>query len=215
MIHEAQFAVRKKRQIPAPRLAASQQPVDANLALRGETLGVREIKPEGLIKEFGDDRVREQIANLERRAASKSLRAVDNPLSYLRSLLRNKTEPAASKERGGNPEHHRAARGRGAARCRRGQSPKSSALGSSDWLLEQIEAMKKEVAALDPAKLNHWVNRALQGLARKGVLNAVISRRAAQSDVQTGGGRRPDRGCGDLRRRGEIETGRAHRPGRA
>ncbi|MGJ7512425.1 hypothetical protein [Variovorax sp. GT1P44] len=46
--------------------------------------------------------------------------------------------------------------------------------------------MKKEVAALDPAKLDHWVNRALQDLARKGVLNAVISRRAAQGDVLHG-----------------------------
>ncbi|MDM0078939.1 replication initiation protein [Variovorax sp. J2P1-59] len=183
LIHEVQFAVRKKRHASTPRLATAQQPVDANLVLRAETLGIREIKLEGLIKEFGDDRVRDQIATLERRAASKSLRAVENPFSYLRSLLRNETEPAAQKEEVA------------------GDSPpppvdpgpavepvpiKSSASEGSGWLGEQIEAMKKEVAALEPAKLNKWVNRALQDLARKGLLNAVISRRAAQGDVLHG-----------------------------
>ena len=65
VITEVQFAVRKKRQA-APARPASSEPVDATLVLRAETLGIREIKLEGLIKEFGDERVRSQIDVLER-----------------------------------------------------------------------------------------------------------------------------------------------------
>jgi len=147
--------------------------------LRAETLGIREIKLEGLLKEFGDERVRAQIEVLERRAANKSLRTIENAFSYLRSLLRN--EPATE----------------GAADPRAAVPPvvlqpvpetpaPAPSLEGANWLREQIEAMKKEVAALEPAQLKRWVDQALQDLARKGALNAVISRRAAQGDVLHG-----------------------------
>ncbi|MDM0033677.1 replication initiation protein [Variovorax sp. J22P271] len=178
VITEVQFAVRKKRQAPLQRPLAG-EPVDATLVLRAETLGIREIKLEGLLKEFGDERVRAQIEVLERRAANKSLRTIENAFSYLRSLLRN--EPASE----------------GAADTRAVAPPvvlqpvpeppaAAPHLESANWLREQIEAMKKEVAALEPAQLKRWVDQALQDLARKGALNAVISRRAAQGDVLHG-----------------------------
>jgi Initiator Replication protein len=180
LIDEVQFAVRKKRQASIARTGAS-QPVDANLVLRAETLGIREIKLEGLIKEFGDDRVRDQIAVLERRAASKSLRAVDNAFSYLRSLLRNEGQPETGAEPIAAPSMPQPAE-LGPEVI----APAPTVIDGSNWLREQIELMKKEVAALDPAQLKGWVNRALQDLARKGALNAVISRRAAQGDVLHG-----------------------------
>ncbi|MDM0027469.1 replication initiation protein [Variovorax saccharolyticus] len=179
VITEVQFAVRKKRQAAAPRPLVG-EPVDATLVLRAETLGIREIKLEGLLKEFGDERVRAQIEVLERRAANKSLRTIENAFSYLRSLLRNEpagesaadTRPAIPAPAAPKPEPQAAA-------------PAASAEGAN-WLREQIEAMKKEVAALEPAQLKRWVDQALQDLARKGALNAVISRRAAQGDVLHG-----------------------------
>ena len=67
----------------------------------------------------------------------------------------------------------------------RSASPTPGIEGSS-YLREQIQAMKQEVAALDPVQLKRWVDQALQDLARKGALNAVISRRAAQGDVLHG-----------------------------
>ncbi|MEJ8816212.1 hypothetical protein WKW77_34555 [Variovorax ureilyticus] len=177
LINEVQFAVRKKRAAAMPQPATA-QPVDANLIFRAETLGIREIKLEGLIKEFGDDRVREQIAVLERRAASKNLRSIENAFSYLRSLLRNETEegapPGIAPSSPAVPE---------APPARPVQPPASD---KSTWLRERIEGMKQEVAALDATTLQKWVNRALQDLARKGALNAVISRRAAQGDVLHG-----------------------------
>jgi hypothetical protein len=178
VITEVQFAVRKKRQAPLARPLTG-EPVDATLVLRAETLGIREIKLEGLLKEFGDERVRAQIEVLERRAANKSLRTVENAFSYLRSLLRN--EPASEGAADPHP---------GVPPVVLQPVPEPAApppqLEGANWLREQIEAMKKEVAALAPAQLKRWVDQALQDLARKGALNAVISRRAAQGDVLHG-----------------------------
>jgi len=181
VITEVQFAVRKKRQVSAPRPLTG-EPVDATLVLRAETLGIREIKLEGLLKEFGDERVRTQIEVLERRAANKSLRTIDNAFSYLRSLLRN--EP----ENDGTPEPRPAVAAAASAAPQPDTASVSAApnIEGASWLRDQIEAMKKEVAALEPAQLKRWVDQALQDLARKGALNAVISRRAAQGDVLHG-----------------------------
>lgn len=177
MIHEVQFAVRKKRVAAIARPTAS-QPVDAHLIFRAETLGIREIKLEGLIKEFGDDKVREQIAVLERRAASKDLRSIENAFSYLRSLLRNGSDAGEGAPAIAAPV---------VAPVVPPPAPaQPAASDKSTWLGERIDAMKQEVAALEPVALQVWVNRALQDLARKGALNAVISRRAAQGDVLHG-----------------------------
>lgn len=179
VITEVQFAVRKKRQLGAPRAPAG-EPVDATLVLRAETLGIREIKLEGLLKEFGDERVRAQIEVLERRAANKSLRSIENAFSYLRSLLRN--EPAGESAPDSRPAEAQAP----PPPPQTPESPLTPTAEAASWLREQIEAMKKEVAALEPAQLKRWVDQALQDLARKGALNAVISRRAAQGDVLHG-----------------------------
>lgn len=181
VITEVQFAVRKKRQAAALRPIAG-EPVDATLVLRAETLGIREIKLEGLLKEFGDDRVRAQIEVLERRAANTSLRGIENAFSYLRSLLRNEPAAVASAEAG----THIKASGQATTAAPAAAVKPAPELEGATWLREQIEAMKKEVAALEPAHLKRWVDQALQDLARKGALNAVISRRAAQGDVLHG-----------------------------
>ena len=174
VVVEAQFAVRRRGRI-ATSLTNVQAPVDASLTLRGETLGIREIKLEGLVKEFGDDLVREKLDALEKRAANTTLRAVDNTYSYLRSLLREEdvAPPSSSAQ----------------------QTPNTSAPVASvadpqpapdDSARERIRAMKKEVETLSPAQLSVWVDRALQELAAKNLLTAVVSRRAAQGDVLHG-----------------------------
>lgn len=183
VITEVQFAVRKKRQAAAPRPLAG-EPVDATLVLRAETLGIREIKLEGLIKEFGDERVRSQIEVLERRAANKSLRTIENAFSYLRSLLRNEPVQDSATE---GPRPTAAPVGQHAPPADVPPvAPVTPNVDNAAWLREQIQAMKREVAALEPAQLKRWVDLALQDLARKGALTAVISRRAAQGDVLHG-----------------------------
>jgi len=55
-----------------------------------------------------------------------------------------------------------------------------------EWLAARIAQVKVELAALDPAQRQPWVDRALAELADKRLLSAVISRRAAQGDVLHG-----------------------------
>ena len=188
VVTEVQFAVRKHSRAGARK--TSHEPVDANLVLRAETLGIREIKLDALIKEFGDELVRDKLDALERRAANNSLRAVDNAYSYLRSLLRNHdAEDAGAAPDAGHGGAPAPAPGVAAAALEAQPSPSPVASAPPprpDPLGERIRAMKKEVEAMDAAQRQVWVERALQHLAAKGLLTAVISRRALQGDVLHG-----------------------------
>lgn len=174
VVSEVQFAVRRRAKVANP--AGQEKPVDANLVLRGETLGIREIKLDGLIKEFGEEKVRDQLDTLERRAAKNSLRAVDNAYSYLRSLLRNERVPQSEVAPDPAPPEMVPAT----------PSLPVGTLAAADSAGERIRAMRKEIEALDPAQRQVWVDRALQSLASKGMLTAIVSRRASQGDVLHG-----------------------------
>ena len=186
-VEEVQFSVRRKRQ-SARSQAQDKAPVDANLVLRAESLGVREAKLDGLISEFGEAAVADKIQVLERRSSDIRLRGVDNAYSYLRSLLRNDSidnpvalslvpQPAAATAPVG-------AAGGGAGWV-------ASVAGgheepSGTWLLGRIADIKAELSALDPLQRQTWVDAALADLGAKGLRSAVISRRAAQGDVLHG-----------------------------
>ncbi len=179
---EAQFAVRRKRQ-PAAARVQGKAPVDAHLVLRAESLGIRESKLDGLIAEFGEALVRAKVDVLERRATDPRLRGVDNAYSYLRSLLRN--------DDGGAPTTAATA-GEGAAAAvppapvAAAPAPPPYGTDAQQWLNVRMAAIKAEIAALDPLHRQPWVDAALAELAAKGLLSAVISRRAAQGDVLHG-----------------------------
>ena len=177
-VTEAQFAVRRKRHSPLARTLAS-EPADANLVLRAESLGVREIKLEGLIKEFGEARVRDKVDVLEKRAANSKLRGVENAYSYLRSLVRNDD----GRDNGEGPFESQAATVEPKAPSTR-PAPGEDVVSS--WLHERIRTIKSELAALDTDHRKVWVDRALEELAGKRMLTAVVSRRAAQGDVLHG-----------------------------
>ena len=187
---EAQFAVRRKR--PAARAKPlPADPVDANLVLRAESLGVRELKLEALIKEFGEDLVREKVDVLERRAANSKLRGVENAHSYLRSLLRSDDAPdataAAQTPAQSAPLASPAPLTNPAPVPAPMPAPQQPAQTDGQaWLNARSASLKLEISALGPAQRQEWVNRALQELAAKGLLSAVISRRAAQGDVLHG-----------------------------
>lgn len=195
VVDEVQFAVRRRAR--SPFATSADKPVDANLVLRAETLGIREIKLDGLIKEFGDDRVREQLDALERRAANNSLRAVDNAYSYLRSLLRNEREapaPADADEEQdlesppAQPTADAAVPPDAAANTTAATvaAESTTPITPADSAGERIRMMRREIEALPQAQRQVWVDRALQALATKGLLTAIVSRRAAQGDVMHG-----------------------------
>ena len=211
---DAQFAVRRKRAAarPAGRRAA---PVDAHLVLRAESLGIRELKLDGLIQEFGEAAVRDKVEQLERRSANQRLRGVDNAYAYLRALLRHEgsagdadaaapaaeagsaspTPPVASDGRPATgtdpaPGSSAASPSGQAAQAGRGSAVRAVESGAPTlhdlWLAARIAQVKSELAALEPMQRQPYVTRALSELADRGLLSAVVSRRAAQGDVLHG-----------------------------
>jgi hypothetical protein len=168
---DVQFAVRRKRTTAWQDVA----PVDASLALRAESLGIREAKLEALVQEFGEESVRQQLVQLERRAGNPKLRSIENPYSYLRTLLR-----AAGTSAEPIPEVVE-------------PSAPVSPPASREWVDEdgerqakRIAELKLEIGRLAPGERKVWADRALEDLARKGQLTAVVSRRAEQGDVLHG-----------------------------
>lgn len=174
VVIDVQFAVRKRSRHVLPQ--APEQPVDAGLMLRGKTLGIREAKIETLISEFGEARVRDKLELLERRAANDRLREIENAYSYLRSLLRDDAVDGRA----------RVPALAGATPPPPGPTPRAVEVREEGGAGDLIRAMRREVEQLAPAQLQVWVERALQELAAKGLLTAVISRRASQGDVLHG-----------------------------
>lgn len=184
-----QFAVRERRGAPRGRLQ-SQVPVDASLVLRAESLGVRELKLEALITEFGDDSVRARLEQLERRVANRQLPAVDNAYSYLRSLLRNDPGPEPADpppaQTPAVPPPTLAAGEAVPAQAGQGGAMKAAPSAQEAWLAARIAAIKAEIGGLASADRQRWADHALDELAAKRMLSPVISRRAAQGDVLHG-----------------------------
>jgi Initiator Replication protein len=169
---DVQFAVRRKRTAAWQDVA----PVDASLALRAESLGIREAKLEGLVQEFGEENVRQQLVQLERRAGNPKLRSIENPYSYLRTLLRAAGTSAEPAPEASEPS-----------------APVAPAASPREWVdvdgerqAKRIAELKLEIGRLGPNERKVWADRALEDLARKGQLTAVVSRRAEQGDVLHG-----------------------------
>jgi len=167
---DVQFAVRRKKRTTAWQDVA---PVDASLALRAESLGIREAKLEGLVQEFGEENVRNQLVQLERRAGNPRLRSLDNPYSYLRTLLRNGPSPEPASE---TVEPSRSA----------APPAKQWVDADGERLAKRIAELKLEIGRLAQSQRKLWADRALEELSRKGQLNAVVTRRAEQGDVLHG-----------------------------
>lgn len=168
MVTEVQFSVRRKRELRSRMRVAG--PVDASLVLRAESLGIREIKLDALVTEFGADLVREKLALLEQRAARNERDAINNAYAYLRASLRNEGLAAP------DPAPPPAPREDGPAAA----APQA---GDAGWLTDRIAALKREIAGLAAEQKTALADAAVADLARRGMLSAVVKRRAAQGDI--------------------------------
>jgi hypothetical protein len=168
---DVQFAVRRKKRATSWENVA---PVDASLALRAESLGIREAKLEGLVQEFGEENVRNQLVQVERRAGNQKLRSLDNPYSYLRTLLRNASSPEPA------PAIVEPSRASPVA------TPQHWVDADGERMAKRIAEIKLEIGRLALSERRLWAEKALEDLSRKGQLNAVVTRRAEQGDVLHG-----------------------------
>lgn len=177
-VEEAQFSVRKK---PRTRHADKTDVVDLELVHRAQQLGIREIKLDPLIQEYGDESVRRALDHLEGRAGNRQFRPIENTYSYLRTLLRNggvsesfvsaptepRASPAIAQSLGSNE------RGTASGKLVSTSASKESA---------RLQKLKTELESLSAEDRRLFVTQAVTRLIEKGLFTPVIRRRFESGD---------------------------------
>ncbi len=175
-VKEVQFAVRRKQRVQ--RQIAEAGPVDVGFVLRAATLGVPEPKLDGLIREFGLEFVKAKVDMLEKRLMNRTLTKLENPLSYLRALLRN-AEPAEAA-----PSSNRLVQAK-VPLAQKAELP-ALAVAASNWKETRYAELSAELAAMSAEERAPLVDLARAEMIARGLWTAVTSRRAAQGDVLHG-----------------------------
>ncbi len=175
-VKEVQFAVRRKQRVQRPVVEAG--PVDVGFVLRAATLGVPETKLDGLIREFGLDAVQAKVDLLEKRLMNRTLSKLDNPLSYLRALLRNAEplEVASAETRAVQQALPLAPK----------VVPGVAAVAGSSWKETRYAELSAELATMPVEERAPLVDLARAEMIERGLWTAVTSRRAGQGDVLHG-----------------------------
>ena len=175
-VKEVQFAVRRKQRVQ--RQVAEAVPVDVGFVLRAATLGVPEPKLDGLIREFGLEVVQAKVDMLEKRLMNRTLSKLENPLSYLRALLRN-AEPVEAVPPSDRPVQE------ALPMARKAELPSPPIAGNS-WKEARYAGLAAELAAMSAEQRAPLVDLARADMIARGLWTAVTSRRAAQGDVLHG-----------------------------
>jgi hypothetical protein len=175
-VKEVQFAVRRKQRVQ--RQVVESGPVDVGFVLRAATLGVPEPKLDGLIRVFGLEVVQAKVDMLEKRLMNRTLTKLENPLSYLRALLRN-AEPAEAAASSNRLDQEAVP-----------LAPKAELLApagaTSTWKETRYAELSAELAAMSAEQRAPLVDLARAEMIARGLWTAVTSRRAAQGDVLHG-----------------------------
>ncbi|MEO8923207.1 MAG: hypothetical protein ABI330_10360 [Caldimonas sp.] len=82
-IIDVQFSVVKKPRSAPPTGNA----VDVSLVMKGHVFGIREVELDGLVREYGEERLNRALVQLEARVANRTLDPVGKPVAYVRRLL--------------------------------------------------------------------------------------------------------------------------------
>jgi len=175
-VKEVQFAVRRKQRVQ--RQVAEAVPVDVGFVLRAATLGVPEPKLDGLIREFGLEVVQAKVDMLEKRLMNRTLSKLENPLSYLRALLRN-AEPVEAVPPSDRPVQE------ALPMARKAELPSPPIAGNS-WKEARYAGLAAELAAMSAEQRAPLVDLARADMIARGLWTSVTSRRAAQGDVLHG-----------------------------
>ena len=190
-VFEVQFAVRKKR--VAVKLVEQEQmgPVDADLVLSAQALGISEMKIEGLIKEFGEKAVNEKLVVLKQRLENDGLKKVENSFAYLRSLLRSPggddeiTKPRTSADANAIPHVDRVLQSAKAEP--QALSPSQVQNKAFDeWIADRRRFVTDEIQKLDSFQKEQLFKAVVHELTEKGLMTPVLKRRAAQGDMMHG-----------------------------
>lgn len=171
-VEEAQFSVRKKHRKPQPEKS---EVVDLELIQRALQLGIREIKLDPLIQDFGDDAVRSALTHLEARTVNRQFRPIENSYSYLRTLLRsggvNTPSDASSLAHQVAPVPDKG----------KSVAAEVSAPASNEEAL-RLQKMRANLESMSAEDRRIFVNQAVSKLIEKGLFTPVIRRRFEQGD---------------------------------
>ena len=171
-VEEAQFSVRKKHRTPLPQKS---EVVDLELIQRALQLGIREIKLDPLIQDFGEDAVRSALTHLESRTANRQFRPIENSYSYLRTLLRGGGVNTPSD---GNSHFVQA------ASVQHKSTPVVDDVSSpaSNEEAMRLQKMRGDLESMSADDRRDFVNQAVSKLIEKGLFTPVIRRRYEQGD---------------------------------
>lgn len=177
-VEEAQFSVRKKHRVP---VAKKTEVVDLDLIQKALQLGIREIKLDPLLQEYGDDAVRMALNHLESRTASKQYRPIENTHSYLRTVLRSGGVTPVSDSISDGPLGSDVAPQLLRANIGRPASNKVTTPDSSEEV-QRLQKIRSELEAMSTETRQVFVNQAVVKLIEKGLFTPVIRRRFEQGD---------------------------------
>ena len=178
-VEEAQFSVRKKLRA---RHTTKTEIVDLELVHKALQLGIREIKLDPLIQEYGEEAVRRALEHLAGRTVNRQFRPIENTYSYLRTLLRN---GGASEKVESGPANEAVASTHISQSLRLDASSPmvvKPVIAESTAESTRLQTLRAELEALPPDDRRRFVNQAVTKLIEKGLFTPVIRRRFESGD---------------------------------
>jgi hypothetical protein len=177
-VDEAQFSVRKKLRSP---LSMKVDVVDLELVQKALQLGIREIKLDPLIQEFGEDAVRAALSHLEARTVNRQFRPIENSYSYLRTVLRSGgLTPTSTPVLDGSSTVEQNKNHLNVEPTRRVVAKADLPPSSEESL--RLQQMRSELEAMSADDRRVYVSQAVSKLIEKGLFTPVIRRRFEQGD---------------------------------
>ncbi len=174
-VSDLQFTVRKKPQRAlALQARASSEPVNVAVLAAAERLGIDHVRIERLIEEYGDAAVATAMTAVEQRAASAFPEPLRDPLRYLKSVLPGH----AAAQTAAQTASLSAQRGEGAAAGEGAPVPSSERLAQWEkkWLVQRVEALAAELAALPAQRQAELVEGLQAHLVERQAHPALIQR---------------------------------------
>ncbi|TWO71501.1 replication initiation protein [Caenimonas sedimenti] len=148
-VTDVQFAVKRKQVQPEA------SPVDLSLVENAADFGIRERELDQLVHAYGEKAVQEGIELLRGRTRAQPSVPINNPLNYLRKLLRTGAgrlleEPAEAADRELAPAHS--------------AKPVHGPVGEADAYLQRVRQLNEELDALTPAEFEVYAEQARKDL---------------------------------------------------
>ena len=162
---EAQFTVRRKQYEPVVA------PIDLTLVEHANALGIKERDLDPLVDEFGEEKVRVALDNMDGRQRAQPTVPIKHPTAYLKQTLRNSAH-ANLFERPVEPVQ---------PLSREHESPRAQA---DAWLDQRNREISAELDNLPPEELERLAQIARATIVNAGLMTTAMQRRFENRQYQ-------------------------------